>query len=296
MNESRFSRVFLAAMAVVAIAMSIGLVVYLMTGIEGRPETSQVASPMVDGDGRIGSASISNRVEKALSPADSAYGPSLAAKFSALAGTGDPADAFRAYDLATRCAESQADERAAERQALGERSAETVAALNDGTFKAASTTYCGDLSSAQIADRTKYLKQAAEAGVPMAAIRLVEQGPWGDPSALTTRPNDPAVLEWRRQMVGLIEFAASKGDYAAMDSLSTMYRTGSGVLGERDPGKALMYATAKWEAYRQATGRTSAYATQEVSQLASALSPQEASAATTAGQQFALVATSGARK
>lgn len=231
-------------------------------------------------------------------PLATAAGPpasGLADEFARLVASDDPADAFRAYDMAARCVESQADERAAEMQAPGERSPETAAALAAGTFKSATVASCGDLTGAQLRDRLKYLRLAADAGVPMAAIWLVEEGPWGDPSALFTRPDDPAVLEWRKQMVGLIELAAGKGDYAAMDSLSSMYQTGSGILGVRDPAKALTYAVAKWETYRRATGRTSGFAAQEVSRLAGALPSQAASAAIAAGQQFALTAIAGTR-
>lgn len=294
MNESTLRKGFGVALVGVVVAVVASLVINWTKSVDPATQTRQASN--VDANGNSNTTHTQKPPERAAVPIVASTAPSLSEEFAKLVDTGSPIDAFHAYDIATRCAESQADEKAAEMQAPGERSAETNAALKDGTFRATTVANCGDLTSAQVADRVKYLTQAANAGVPMAALRLVEQGPWGDQTALTTRPDDPAVLEWRRQMVGLIELAAGKGDYAAMDSLSTMYRTGSGILGERDPGKALMYATAKWEAYQQATGRTSAFAKQEVSQLAAGLTPQEAAAATTAGHQFAIAAITGARQ
>lgn len=296
MSKSSFGKATVTAMIAATVALVVGLAIHWADDTEPAATTVATDRNAPDRYARVSGGSPPTPAQRSVERATTSPRPSLGDEFNRLVGTGDPTDAFRAYDLATRCAESRADEKAAELQAPGERSAETIAALKDGSFRVETAANCENLTSTQIDDRVKYLRQAAEAGVSMAAIRLVEYGPWGDPTALATRPNDPAVLEWRHEMVGLIELAAGKGDYAAMDSLSTMYRTGSGLLGERDPGKALMYATAKWEAYRQATGRTSAFAAQEVSQLASALTPQAASAATAAGREFAVAALAGARR
>lgn len=296
MSKSSLGKATAIAATAATVTLAAGLAIHWSDDTELAATTAATDRQAPGADARTSSASAPTPAHGSVALATTAVRPSLGDEFERLVGTGDPADAFRAYDLATRCAESKADETAAGLQAPGERSAETIAALKDGSFKATTAANCENLTNAQIDGRVKYLRQAAEAGVAMAAIRLVEYGPWGDPTALATRPNDPAVLEWRHEMVGLIELAASKGDYAAMDSLSTMYRTGSGLLGERDPGKALIYATAKWEAYRQATGRTSAFASQEVSQLASALTPRAASAAAAAGREFAMAALAGARK
>lgn len=296
MSKSSLGKATVIAMIAGAIALAAGLAIRWTDDTEPAASATATDRNSLGTSAGISSASAPTQAHGSRGFATSAAQRSLGDDFERLVGTGEPADAFRAYDLAARCAESKADEKAAELQAPGERSAETTAALKDGSFKAAAASNCGNLTSAQVDSRVRYLRQAAEAGVPIAAIRLVEYGPWGDPTALATRPNDPAVLEWRHEMLGLIELAAGKGDYAAMDSLSTMYGTGTGLLGERDPGKALMYATAKWEAYRQATGLTSAFVSQEVAQLARALTPRAASAAAAAGHEFAVAALAGPRK
>lgn len=213
---------------------------------------------------------------------------SKASEFNDLLKSGAPADRFQAYTLAQACVWAYQAQRTAEMTVPAERDAATTAELERGGFAAKTQAACGDLTDQQLLTRVKYLEEAAEAGVPMAAVRLADEGPFGDPSALMTRADDPAVLEWRKHIGDLIKLAAEKGDYIAMLSLSNMYATGSGVLGVRDPMKALEYATAMWELQKKATGRISEFAEQSTKKLSEGLDAEQVERAKRAGHLLAM--------
>jgi hypothetical protein len=217
---------------------------------------------------------------------------SLGRDFEELIATHNPNDAFKAYNLAMGCVWAMQSEKSAELQAPGERSAETVAALKEGSFAVKTAKACGDLTLAQLDRRLKLLEDAAKAGVPMAALRMAGEGPWGDPQALVDRPNDPAVLEWRERVTDLIILAARKGDPSSMTSLSNMYSSGVGVIGKSDQVKALEWNVALWELNKQTTGRVSPSAEQSFQRLSAGLSQKQIMEATQIGQQIAMSATS----
>ena len=56
---------------------------------------------------------------------------------------------------------------------------------------------CGPMTERERQARLDYLAIALEAGVRGAAEAFLEAGPFGDPSALQTRPDDPLVKEWK---------------------------------------------------------------------------------------------------
>lgn len=220
----------------------------------------------------------------------------LSTRYDQLAGSGNPTSALAAYNLAMDCVWATQQFHQIELQAPGERSEESKAALTDGSLAARASEACGDLTDAQVQSRLKYVEAAAAAGVPLAALRLSAEGLFGDQTALANRPDDPAILEWRERVSALIKLAADKGDLASMASLSNMYESGTGILGQRDPYKALEYATAKWELQRQLTGRAPPFQDELTAKLAAALTPEQARSAREAGYGIAAAANSGAVK
>lgn len=225
---------------------------------------------------------------KAPAPTPTELKVSKAAQFDEYAKANTPTDRFRAYLLAQNCIWAMEHQRNAEMTPPGERNEDVRRQLEGGEFRAKVETACGDLKDTQLLARRKYVEEAAEAGFPMAAIYLSAEGPFGDPRALVDRPNDPAVLQWRSHIVDLLKLAASKGDTAAMTSLSNMYASGSGVIEGRDPVKALEYWAAIWNVQKKTTGKTSPETDQRMEVLSRGLTAEQIEAAKRAGHLLAL--------
>src|SRR6185369_12834389 len=111
---------------------------------------------------------------------------SLAAEVDRLMRSADARDAFAAYTLIDGCLRA--------RDAESVVRALPVSAENQAIRQANAASperpelLCGDLTSAQIAGRLSLLERAAAAAVPGAAMALVDEGPFGDRSALEQRP------------------------------------------------------------------------------------------------------------
>lgn len=109
-----------------------------------------------------------------------------------LAASADPADAWRAFRLIERC-----------------RSAPAAAA-------------CRGVTPLHQLARLQLLDRAARAGVPGATTAWVEQGPFGDRSALDQRPDDPLVLDWVEQAIARVKAAARRDDIGAIAQLGLL--------------------------------------------------------------------------
>ena len=252
------------------------LYAHYQTSYPGEPSTltstqahaEQTASPPpLDTTNNSAGSAAPHRVDP------TAVVPDRASEFHKLVATGKPADAFAAYMLASNCIWARG-EFGEDPNLPPEQRKPPAVRINEA---------CGNLTASEIGSRFKYVKQAAEAGVPLAAIQLVAEGPNGNRQILYEKPNDPAVLAWREDMTALIELAAQKGDYTAMSSLANMYENGTGVVGKPDYPKALQYATAMWEVYQKTTGRLSPFAAAELVKLEKAMTPEQAIAAREAG-------------
>jgi hypothetical protein len=278
------------------VALAVGVAVALGIYALQRSSPSERA-PSVNGN-QVGSTARDRAVEprtalavtQSSAPSDGTQGKS--ARLATLVASGNPADAFAAYNMTMDCVWARQRYQQADLQPIGERSDETKAALADGTLMSKVAESCGDMTDTQIRDRLKYVEAAAAAGIPMAALRLSAEGPFGDPTALANRPDDPAVLEWRQRVSGLIKLAADRGDLTAMASLSNMYESGTGIIGQKDPYKALEYATAKWELQKQLTGAASPYQEKLSAKLASSLTAEQAQSARESGYRIAATAIS----
>jgi len=207
---------------------------------------------------------------------------SLAAEVDRLMRSADARDAFAAYTLIDACLRAKDAESVVRALPVG---AENQAIRQaQAASPERSELLCGDLTSAQIAGRLSLLERAAAAAVPGAAVALVDEGPFGDRSALEQRPDDPLVIDWKRHVVELMQAAAQQGDRAAMVALSNAYQ---GALAERDPQRALAWWVAQTELTRIAGGRVSRADSRVGTALRASLSAEQAAAAVEQGQKLA---------
>ncbi len=153
-------------------------------------------------------------------PPAKASPPSPGTRARRLAASGDPHDAYRAYRLIDRCLRARESEAA-----------------------------CRGMGAAQLRSRLALLGQAARAGVPGAAAAWAGEGPFGDKSALTQRPDDPLVVEWVREAVEMIREAATRNDVAAITQLGWL--TVHWDMGDAERLSALVSHAAEWETQAQ---------------------------------------------
>jgi hypothetical protein len=171
-------------------------------------------------------------------PASAPIPATVGDQIRALSRSNDPVDKFHAYQLAYRC------QIAHEAQ---ERFNQTVQALQQPThpqldqYKGA----CDGVTSQDLAKRRENLLAAVAAHIPAAAHQFLAEGFNGDPQALVQRPDDPLVLDWKRQVVSELQAAAQAGDRLAATDLSQMYRNNSGFVAN-DPVQSLTYALAEY--------------------------------------------------
>jgi hypothetical protein len=104
---------------------------------------------------------------------------------------GNGQDAFLAYRLANECAaipqrEQVARSLPAEAKEIATRALEEVAHAKSR---------CASVTARQIYDRTQNLRIAMQAGIRDASIAYYVDGPNGDASELTSRPDDVAVKQ-----------------------------------------------------------------------------------------------------
>lgn len=210
---------------------------------------------------------------------------SLAAKAKALAATGKPADAYMAWQVLASCSIPRGFVHELQLIKQAERKPNALEQAQDYATK-----QCGDLTGADTGTprQIALLETAATAGIPGAALQLASLGPMGDNSMLYTRPNDQVVLDWRQRMGGLIHLAAENRDLGALQSLSSQYANGAGVIGQPDPVAAVKFAVAyKILREQELGGRPAPYADKLIAQLSRRLSPELAADAKRQGEEFA---------
>ena len=155
----------------------------------------------------------------------------LAQRIERLAASGDPHDAFRAWWLLHACVVFERTGRlpardGADREELAD-PAHACATLNERSKMA----------------RIDHLERAARAGVDGALAELVEEGPFGDPTALTTRPDDPLVQEWKARVNGMLNDRAEQGYWSSLYQLFTGFWFGHPAIAA-DRQSALAYGMA----------------------------------------------------
>ncbi len=175
--------------------------------------------------------------------------PSLAAQVDALIATRDPQKAYNAYRLLADCISFNRD---------GDRlifeTEEGLPHRNDGALpgfrtmtepeKRRDAVLCASLTERMRQSRIDYLALAARSGIPAAAIGQASEGPFGDRSALKTRPGDPLVQAWKAQVQEqLARIADEQADVGVLSYLSAMRSVGDDVF-DKDPALAYRYGVA----------------------------------------------------
>jgi hypothetical protein len=173
---------------------------------------------------------------------------SLAEQVDALIATRDPQKAWQAYRLLADCTSFNRD---GDRLIFEE---EGPHPKNDGALpgframtepeKRRDAVLCAGMTERMRQSRIDYLTSAARAGIPGAAIAQVSEGPFGDRSALKTRPDDPLVQAWKTQVQEqLARIAEEQADVGVLSYLSAMRTVGSDVF-DKDPALAYRYGVA----------------------------------------------------
>lgn len=128
-----------------------------------------------------------------------------------LLATRDPQDALAAYYLVAGCTEFNT------RHGL-KLWDDTLGAQRDMSAdeRRGMTAMCGNMTERERQARLDYLALAVEGGAPGAAWIFAGEGPFGDRSALQTRPGDPLVQEWKARAVTQLTQAAEAGDLATL--------------------------------------------------------------------------------
>jgi FixJ family two-component response regulator len=139
----------------------------------------------------------------------------LAEQVGELMATHDPANAYRAYRLVSDCADFNRDHDRltydeAEIKNWKPGSLPGYRGMTDAE-KQHDTKFCGEMTERERQSRLDYLGIAAKAGVPGAAVAFANEGPFGDRTALKTRPDDPLVQEWKTTASAQLTHAAETG-------------------------------------------------------------------------------------
>jgi hypothetical protein len=144
----------------------------------------------------------------AAAPADS-----LAARIATLAASQAPLDAYRAWWLLHACTVFRnggvlPDPQTVDEAGIREPIADPVA-------------FCAGMTERMKMARVDYLERAARGGIDGALAALVEEGPFGDPSALRTRPDDALVKAWKARVNGMLGGQAEQGYWSSLYVLFT---------------------------------------------------------------------------
>lgn len=219
--------------ACAALGLLVVLVLPAWRPVAPPPVPAAVPAPAPSAAGARGDAGpawLSGPGELAPLPAAAPPEP-LARRIGRLAASSDPRDAFQAWWLLHACVVFERTGRSpqsegTEREVLAD-PAHACATLNERMKMA----------------RIDYLERAARAGVEGALAELVEEGPFGDPTALTTRPDDPLVKEWKARVNGMLNDQAEQGVWSSLYELFTGFWFGHPAIAA-DRQSALAYGMA----------------------------------------------------
>ena len=214
-------------------------------------------------------------------------GMPLATQIDLLVSTGVPADALRAYWLAQGCIDFS------EKGMLLKTDLQSpthLRGLTDEEYRA-QTALCAGMTERIKMSRLDHLAMAARAGVSGADDAFLRVGPFGDRSALKTRPDDPLVNAWRVEAEQLLTAHAEAGDIISMLTLMQEY-SGYGETLNADPALALRYTYAVSEIFERMLERSdpkfpNPYKAQVDLALKGPLSTQQVTTAIAAGKDMA---------
>jgi hypothetical protein len=174
--------------------------------------------------------------------------PPLNVQVERLLATHRPEDAYRAYWLVADCAafNLSGDRIVFDEEEIRQHTPGALPGFRgmSAEEKRRDATLCAGMTERERQSRLDYLALAANAGVFGAAVNFATEGPFGDPSALQTRPDDPLVREWKtRASVLLTQAAEARADISAIQYLMEEYGKGAGITG-KNPLLAYRYLAA----------------------------------------------------
>lgn len=207
----------------------------------------------------------------------------LAQQVDMLAATRRPQDAYVAYWLVQTCMDYKR---------TGELRVEDGDAFRPATAaeKVEEARRCDGVTERMKTTRLEHLALAARGGANAADLLFLKAGPFGDPSALESRPDDPLVLAWKEEAVGYLEMQAERGSLSSMITLVGEYNEDLD-LQKKHPASALRYATAVHGYYDALLGgdpRNGANPLTEdfMQRMAQGLSPEQVKLAVAEGQKI----------
>ncbi|HET7524982.1 MAG TPA: hypothetical protein VFK10_03485 [Burkholderiaceae bacterium] len=140
--------------------------------------------------------------------------PSLHQRVEHLLMPGSPRDRYQAFAVLARCAHAIDFDRYLKSLPANADTMRLRERYGDGSQRIAAA--CGDLSARDIELRVELAASAADDGVPGAASAWIEEGPYGDETALTQRPDDPLVVQWAQQAIARVNAATKRADTEAI--------------------------------------------------------------------------------
>jgi hypothetical protein len=188
------------------------------------------AAPAAGTKGETGPAWLSGLGDTQALPVAAPAEP-LAQRIERLAASGDPHDAFQAWWLLHACVVFERTGRLPARDG------------RDREVPADPAHACATLNERSKMARIDHLERAARARVDGALGELVEEGPFGDPTALATRPDDPLVKEWKARVNGMLNDQAEQGDWSSLYHVFTGFLFGHPAIAA-DRQSALAYGMA----------------------------------------------------
>jgi hypothetical protein len=217
---------------VVPAGAALGLLVVLLLPAwrPTAPAPVPVAAPAAGTKGETGPAWLSGLGDVPPLP-EAAPAEPLAKRIERLAASGDPHDAFQAWRLLHACVVFERTGRLPARDDM------------DREMPADPAHACAPLNERSKMARIDHLERAARAGVEGALAELVEEGPFGDPTALTTRPDDPLVKEWKARVNGMLNDRAEQGSWSSLYELFIGFLFGNPAIAA-DRQSALAYGMA----------------------------------------------------
>lgn len=169
----------------------------------------------------------------------------LAAQVEQLIATHDPEDAYAAYWLIANCEtfNREHDRLVFDMEEIRQqRNIIPYRAMNDSE-KQHDASLCAGMTERMRRSRFDYLATAVQAGVSGALVQMASEGPFGDSSALTTRPEDLLVQQWKADVREQLAKAAESGDLQTLNYLWVHALTGDALIA-KDPALAYRYAVA----------------------------------------------------
>lgn len=223
----------------------------------------------------------------------------LAEQVDRLLATRNPEQAMAAYWLLARCDDFNRDHDrlvfdAEELKQWHSDSLPGYRGMTDGE-KQHDQALCATLTERMRQSRIDYLALAAKAGVAGASTQFIVEGPFGDRSALVTRPTDPLVLAWKETARAQLTRDAEAADLGALSNVWIRVSSGD-ELYEKNPALAYRYRLAMANIFADVNGASDTMSgvygeKSDLTQaLARELTPEQIATETAAARRIADIA------